>query len=283
MSGASGFVGSKLRQRFENKGRQVIALGRTELALPTEELARLMRRVNCIVNLAGAPVIHRWSQAYKKVMVQSRVALTRKLVNACALLDAPPQVFLSASAIGCYPPSGTHSEKIHCLTNDFLGNLVRDWEHEAMMARGLGIRTAVFRFGVVLGPGGGALTKMLVPFRLGLGGRIGSGKQSFSWIHLQDLERVFEEALQDTSYEGIYNLTSPSPTTNTGLTRVLSKVLARPAILPVPEFVLQILFGEGAQVLTTGQAVIPQRLLDRGFHFDFPTLDKAVADCVARS
>lgn len=283
MSGASGFVGSKLRQVFEKNGWQVVTLGRAEFALSVEGLARLLRGANCIVNLAGAPVFCRWSEAYKKVMVQSRVALTRKLVTACALLDTPPQVFLSASAVGCYTSSGTHSEKTHSLANDFLGNLVRDWEYEAFMAQGLGIRTAVFRFGAVLGPGGGALTKMLVPFRLGLGGRIGSGKQSFSWVHLHDLARVFEQALQDGSFEGVYNLTAPFPTTNAGLTQALSRALARPAILPVPEFVLRILFGEAAQVLTSGQAVLPQRLLDRGFHFDFPTIDAAVADCVVRS
>lgn len=283
MSGASGFVGSKLRHTFEKNGWRVISLGRAEFSLPPEELARSLQRANCIVNLAGAPVIHRWSKEYKNIMVQSRVGLTKKLVSACALLDASPQVFLSASAIGCYTSLGTHSEKIHHLADDFLGNLVRDWEREAFLAQEQGIRTAIFRFGVILGPGGGALKKMLLPFRLGLGGRIGTGSQSFSWVHIQDLTRVFEQAVQDSTYEGIYNLTSPSPTTNAGLTKALSHALSRPAILPVPEFVLQILFGEGAQVLTSGQAVLPQRLLDKGFHFDFPTIDAAVADCVRRS
>lgn len=283
MSGASGFVGSKLRRTFEGNGWQVITLGRKEFSLPPKELARSLQGANCLVNLAGAPVIHRWSKEYKKIMVQSRVSLTKKLVSACGMLDVPPQVFLSASGIGCYASSGIHNETSGQFADGFLGNLVRDWEDAAFMAQGLGIRTAIFRFGVVLGPGGGALQKMLLPFKLGLGGKIGTGKQSFSWIHLQDLTRVFEQALTDSTYEGVYNLTSPTPTTNAGLTQALSTALSRPAILPVPEFILRIMFGEGAQALTSGQAVLPQRLLDKGFQFDFPTIDAAIADCVVRS
>lgn len=281
MSGASGFVGSTLRRRFEQNGWQVRPLGRREFSLPAADLARTLQGADGIVNLAGAPVISRWSEEYKKIMVQSRIALTAKLVSACALLDIPPQVFLSASAIGCYASSGTHSEESQLLAHDFLGDLVRDWEHEAFAARALGIRTAVFRFGVVLGPGGGALAKMLTLFKLGLGGKIGTGLQPFSWVHLQDLARVFEQALTDPTYEGVYNLTAPNPTTNAGLTKALAQAVSRPAILPVPEFVLRILFGEGAQVLTSGQTALPQRLLDRGFRFDFPTIDAAVSDCAA--
>lgn len=282
MSGASGFVGSTLRGRLAEKGWHVRSLGRAELSLPPEELARLLQGVDCIINLAGAPVISRWTAEYKKIMYQSRVALTRKLVSACALLEIPPQVFLSASAIGCYTEAGMHREDSQLLAHDFLGELVRDWEHEAFRARELGMRTAVFRFGVVLGPGGGALAKMITPFKFGLGGVIGTGRQPFSWIHIHDLARVFEQALTDQSYEGVYNLTAPHPTTNAGLTKALSRALSRPAMLPVPEFVLRILFGEGARVLTSGQTVIPQRLLARGFQFDFPTIEAAVDDCTAQ-
>ena len=264
MSGASGFVGSILRSKFEQQGWQVRILGRAEFSKQPEDLAQFLQGVDGIVNLAGAPVISRWTEEYKKIMYQSRVTLTGKLVSACALLKIPPRVFLSASAIGCYSTSGTHSEESQLLVHDFLGNLVRDWEHEAFRARELGIRTAVFRFGVVLGPEGGALAKMLTPFKLGLGGKIGTGLQPFSWIHVQDLAMVFEQALTDSTYEGIYNLTAPNPTTNAGLTKALSRALSRPAILPVPEFVLRILFGEGAQVLTSGQTHYPKDFWTEG-------------------
>jgi len=282
MSGASGFVGSNLRRLFEGRGWQVKPLGRTDFSLPTEGLAQAIEGVDCLVNLAGAPVIGRWSPAYKKILVESRVELTRKLVDACGLLAHPPQVLLSASAIGCYPASGTHTEGSEVQTDDFLGRLIRDWERQAVRAEEFGVRVAIFRFGVVLG-GGGALAKMIPPFRLGLGGPIGSGRQPFSWIHLHDLMRVLAEAIADPSFDGVYNLTAPQPTTNAGLTLALAQALSRPAWLPVPEFVLRLLFGEGAQVLTSGQRVLPQRLLERGFSFDFPSIEAAVVDCLAPS
>ena len=280
MSGASGFVGSRLCRRFLENGWQIIALGRMDFALSAEELARRLQGVDVIVNLAGAPVIHRWSQEYKKIMYESRVDLTRKLVAAVMQMEHPPQVFLSASATGCYSATGVHTEEDHVLADDFLGVLSRDWEQEAFRARQCGCRTAVFRFGVVLGSGGGALAKMIFPFRLGLGGIIGNGRQPFSWIHIQDLTRVFAAALNDDSYEGVYNMTAPNPTNNSGFTKALGKALSRPTVLRVPGFVFRVLYGEGAQVLTSGQTVVPKRLLDRGFQFDFPLIDGAVADCL---
>lgn len=280
MSGASGFVGSHMCREFRKNGWEIIALGRKEFALPTEELAKRLQGVDVIVNLAGAPVITRWTEEYKKVLYESRITLTRKLVSACKLLAPPPQLFLSASAIGCYSATGTHTEDDNTLADDFLGRLARDWEQEAFRAKEVGCRTAIFRFGVVLGQGGGALAKMLLPFKLGIGGTIGNGRQPFSWVHIKDLTRAFEAAINDSTYEGIYNLTAPHPTTNLGLTKTLGRALSRPTIFPVPEFVLRLLYGEGAQALTSGQTVIPKRLLDSGFQFDFPYIEEAVADCL---
>jgi uncharacterized protein (TIGR01777 family) len=280
LSGASGFVGSNLSRELEGKGYKIIPLGRKEFSLSNQELADILKPVDSIINLAGAPVINRWTEEYKKTMYDSRVSLTRKLVDSCALLDKKPGVVLSASAVGCYSSAGIHTEEDHVLADDFLGKLTKEWEHEAFRANDLGIRTAVFRFGVVLGKGGGALAKMLTPFKLGLGGVIGSGQQAFSWIHIRDLIRIFGNALSDPGYEGIYNLTAPNPTTNKGLTKALGKALSRPTFLSVPEFVLRMQFGEGAQVLTSGQHVIPERLLASGFDFEFPDIEESLADCV---
>ncbi len=280
MSGASGFVGSDMCRKFKNNGWEIIALGRREFALPTEELAKRLQGVEVIVNLAGAPVISRWTEEYKKVIYESRITLTRKLVSACRLLNKPPHLFLSTSAIGCYSATGTHTEVDNILADDFLGHLTRDWEQEVFRAKEFGCRTVVFRLGVVLGQGGGALAKMLLPFKLGLGGTIGNGSQPFSWVHIKDLTRAFEAAINDSTYEGVYNLTAPHPTTNFGLTKALGKALSRPTIFPVPEFVLRLLYGEGAQVLTSGQTVLPKRLLDSGFQFDFPSIEEAVTDCL---
>lgn len=280
MSGATGFVGSNLCRTFKNNGWEIIALGRKEFALPTEELAKRLQGVDVIVNLAGAPVISRWTEEYKKILYESRITLTRKLVSTCKLLKNPPHLFLSTSAIGCYSATGTHTEDDNILADDFLGHLTQDWEQEAFRAKEFGCRIAIFRFGVVLGQGGGALAKMLLPFKLGLGGTIGNGSQPFSWVHIKDLTRAFETAINDATYEGIYNMTAPHPTTNLGLTKALGRALSRPTIFPVPEFVLRLLYGEGAQVLTSGQTVIPKRLLESGFHFDFPSIEEAVTDCL---
>ncbi|MBU0665392.1 MAG: TIGR01777 family oxidoreductase [Proteobacteria bacterium] len=280
MSGASGFVGSDMCRKFKNNGWEIIALGRREFALPTEELAKRLQGVDVIVNLAGAPVISRWTEEYKKVIYESRIPLTRKLVTACKLLNNPPRLFLSTSAIGCYSATGTHTEVDNILADDFLGHLTRDWEQKALRAKEFGCRTVVFRLGVVLGQGGGALAKMLLPFKLGLGGTIGNGSQPFSWVHIKDLTRAFEAAINDSTYEGVYNLTAPHPTTNLGLTKALGRALSRPTIFPVPEFALRLMYGEGAQVLTSGQTVLPKRLLDSGFQFDFPSIEEAVTDCL---
>jgi uncharacterized protein len=280
MSGASGFVGSNLCRRFKENGWKIITLGRKEFTLSEEELAQHMQGAEVIVNLAGASVMARWTEKYKKLIYESRVVLTRKLVMACTLMEKAPHVFLSASAIGCYSSAGTHTEESNMLADDFLGHLIRNWEYEALRSKEFGSRTTVFRFGVVLGPGGGALSKMLFPFKLGLGGTIGNGKQPFSWIHIKDLIRVFEAAIIDSTFEGVYNMTSPHPTNNLGLTKAIGIALSRPTILPVPGFVLRLLYGEGANVLTSGQTVIPKRLMESGFQFDFPSIDDAVSDCL---
>lgn len=282
VSGASGFVGSNLCRRFLENGWEIVPLGRKEFALPADELAKQMLGVDVIVNLAGAPVINRWTNEYKEILYHSRVTLTRKLVDACLLMKNIPRAFLSASAVGCYASTGIHSENDHVLADNFLGNLTKNWENEAFKGKSFGIRTAVFRFGVVLGRRGGALEKMVLPFKLGLGGTIGNGKQPFSWIHIKDLVRVFEAAVDDSSYEGVYNMTSPQPATNLELTKALGKALSRPTILSVPEFFLRILYGEGAQVLTSGQTAVPQRLMDRGFQFEFPSIGEAVVDCLRK-
>jgi len=280
ISGASGFVGSNMCRRFKENGWEIIALGRGEFASSSEELAKRIHGVDVVVNLAGAPVISRWSESYRRLLYESRITPTAKLIRACKLMDKPPCVFLSASATGCYAATGTHTEEDNVVSEDFLGYLTRDWEHEAFRAEEFGSRTAIFRLSVVLGKEGGALKKMLLPLRIGLGGTIGNGRQPLSWIHMKDLIRVFETAINDPTYEGIYNLTAPHPTTNIELTKVLGRSLSKPTFLQIPVFVLRLWYREGAQVLTSGQIAIPKRLLDRGFQFDFPTINEAVSDCL---
>ncbi len=279
LSGATGFVGSNLSSSFRELNWQVVPLGRKEFK--SGLLADKMTGTDVVVNLAGAPVIKRWTPEYKKVIYESRVNITKSLVAACSQMDSKPKLFISVSAIGYYAYGGPHTENNHVKADNFLGHLAQDWEKEALKAKELGLRVVIFRFGVVLGKDGGALKEMLAPFQLGLGGTIGEGSQPFSWIHISDLKRAFQTAIDDESYEGVYNLTAPNPTTNKGLTKALGKALGKPTIMTVPKFVLRLQLGEGAQVLTEGQAVLPERLINSGFSFSFNDIEAAVKDCVS--
>jgi uncharacterized protein (TIGR01777 family) len=280
MSGASGFVGTELRRVFQDKGWNCVPLGRDDFKSGTEVLAQRMEGANVVINLAGAPVTGRWTEEYKKVLYESRINVTRKIARAFSGMDAKPDLFISASAVGYYDSKGVHTEEKHVKASDFLGRLAGDWEGEALRAEELNIRTVIYRFGIVLGSNGGALKKMLVPFKLGMGGTIGDGSQGFSWIHIADLTRACIRAIEDQTFKGIYNLTSPNPSTNKEFSMALGRALNRPVLLHVPAFLLRMQLGEGAHVLTGGQKVIPERLLESGFTFDFPELDGALRDCV---
>jgi uncharacterized protein (TIGR01777 family) len=280
VSGASGFVGSRLVADFQKRGWKTIPLGRNDFKLASAELAKRLLPADIIVNLAGAPIIARWTEEYKRTMYASRVEVTRKIVDACSLLETKPRLLISTSAIGYYSNQGQHTEQNYVKADGFLGSLAQAWEDAALEAGEIGMRVVIFRFGVVIGRDGGALKKMLIPFKAGLGGTIGDGSQPFSWVHIHDLIRAYVKVIHDTTCEGVYNLTAPKPTTNKGLTQALSAALRKPAFLQVPRFVLRLQFGEGAQVLIQGQNVLPKRLLDSGFQFTFSDIDAAVKDCV---
>lgn len=281
MSGATGFVGGHLTRGFESKGWTVIPLRRDDFQ-SDDGLAKKCEGADIIINLAGAPVAARWTEEYKKTLYQSRLGPTMALVRVMGRLSQRPNAFISTSAIGIYSTNvaRTHDEVDCEYADDFLGRLAQEWEKEALAAKNSGVRTLIFRFGVVLGRSGGALEKMLTPFKLGLGGIIGDGTQPFSWIHIDDLIEVYIRAIEDETMSGVFNLTSPEPTTNAGLTRALGKALRRPTVMKVPAFVLRLQLGEGAQVVTKGQRVIPKRLLGLGYRFRYHSIDEAIRDLV---
>jgi len=280
MTGGSGFVGSHLARAFEAMGWDAREIARDDISSGPENLAKKIGDADVLVNLAGAPIIKRWTEGYKKIMYQSRVDLTRTLVEAVALMKNKPSVLISTSAVGYYSSSGIHDEYSYEQADGFLGRMAHDWEQEAMRANLSGVRTVIFRFGIVLGRGGGALKQMLLPFRLGIGGTVGDGSQAFSWVHTEDLIRAFIMAIEVDSVTGIYNLCAPEPSTNRALTKALAKTLGRPAFLRIPEFVLRLQYGQAADVLTKGQSVYPKRLTEAGFRFIFSDLQEAVRDCV---
>jgi uncharacterized protein len=275
ITGASGFVGRALSERLRASGHSV-----TAVSLRTQLDPELFAQCQAVVNLTGEPVAQRWTAAARERISNSRIQGTRSLV--AALRKHPPGVLVSASAVGYY---GSRGDEI--LTedsppaSDFLGQLALAWEQEAQAAEQFGVRVVTPRIGVVLGRGGGALAQMLLPFRAGVGGRLGTGEQWMSWIALDDLVSLIESAIEDAALSGPVNAVAPNPVTNAAFTRELAAVLHRPAILPVPAFALKILFGEMSQILLGGQRVIPQAALRAGFQFRFADLGRALRQAIA--
>ncbi len=278
ITGSSGFVGRNLTKVFESNGFKVIGIKREELK-NIEKLTSIIEETNLLINLAGANIINRWTDKYKKLLLDSRINTTRALIQAISKSKNKPEMFISTSAVGIYKNLTCYDEEYYDYEDDFLARLCKTWENEALKAKEFEVRTVIFRFGIVLGHGG-ALEKMLTPFKLGLGGTIGDGSHDFSFVHIDDLTNAYNFVYDNPTCTGIYNLTAPIPTTNYDFTKALGTVLNRPTILPIPKFVLNLIFGEGAKVLTEGQCVKPKRLLDNGFKFNFKTIEHTVANLV---
>ncbi|CAM3413947.1 TIGR01777 family oxidoreductase [Arcobacter aquimarinus] len=275
ITGASGFVGTSLKKYFSALGYKIISISRDVLN-DNKKLEETLNQTDIVINLAGANIINRWSESYKKLLYSSRIETTSKIVNAINSIQNRPKLLISTSAVGIYNNKTTYDEN-GSYSNDFLSNLCQDWEKEAKKAKNESTKVSIFRFGIVMGKDGGALQKMITPFKLGLGGTIGDGKQAFSYIHINDLLNAYKFVIEN-EFEDTFNLTAPIPTTNKGLTLALGKTLKRPTILPVPQFVLNIIFSEGARVLTDGQSAIPKKLLELGFKFKFNTIEETIED-----
>lgn len=280
MSGATGFVGAYLGKAFTEKGWKTVPISRDDFKSGTEFLLKKIENSDVVINLAGASIATRWTEEYKKVMYASRIETTKMLASTLESMKKKPEVFISVSAVGIYEAGGPYTEGDEKYADDFLGRLAADWERSALEARKTEVRTVILRLGIVLGKGGGAFDKMLVPFKMGLGGVIGDGKQPFSWVHIDDVARVFIKVIEDSTLEGIFNLSAPNPTTNEGLTKALGRALGRPTLMRIPGFVLRLQLGEGAEALLKGQAVLPGRLIESGFSFRFTKIEAAIDDLV---
>lgn len=263
LNGANGFVGTKLRQTFDNH----VVLERNDTQ---EEILKKLQDVDVVINLAGAPIIKKWTKEYKKILYSSRIVTTKNLVN--AINQSSVKYFISTSAVGIYPNNVPCNESCDTYPKDFLSTLAQSWESEAKNAN---VPTAILRFGIVLGSDGGALKQMLTPFKLGVGGIIGDGKMKMSWIDISDLINIYQ-FLMDKRLIGTFNASSPNPVTNYEFTKTLGKVLHRPTMLPLPEFVLKLVFGEASSVLTDSKEVYPKELENAGFKFSYPTLQESL-------
>ena len=279
LTGATGFVGGALAQLLRSKTHEVRSVSRGAGGDHDWSDASLEAGVEwceAVVHLAGENLFgKRWSAATKERLRQSRTDTTRRLAELCA--RHAPRTFLSASAVGYYGPSEQQGlTESSPAGDDFLARLCVDWEAAQAPAHEADVRCLTLRIGVVLGAGGGALQKMLLPFRLGVGGRVGSGRQWFPWVHLDDLVALIAHLLEHEECAGIYNATAPQPVTNADFTRAMGRVLRRPTLLPAPGFALKLALGEVADVLLTGQHVLPARALESGFEFAHPEIEGAL-------
>lgn len=287
VSGASGLIGSELVPALRASGHDVIRLVRREVA-GTDEVAwnpatgsldaHLLEGVDGIVNLSGENIGQRWTASRKREILESRLAATGLLARTAAALDPRPSVFVSAGGVGVYGDRGDEIvTEESTLGSGFEADVVRAWEAAAAPARDAGIRVVNFRQGVVLAKEGGALARMLLPFKLGVGGRVGSGKQWWSWVAIDDVTAAYGFVLGH-EIDGVVNLTAPNPVTNAQFADALGKALGRPTILPTPAFAIRALFGEmGEDVLLCGRRALPARLIESGFDFSAPTIDTALS------
>jgi uncharacterized protein (TIGR01777 family) len=289
ISGSSGLIGSALAGALEARGHSIKRLVR-RAARGDDEISwdpsrgqldtRRLEGVDAVVNLAGENLARRWTPAARTRIRSSRVNGTAILARALAAMPAKPRVMLSGSAVGIY---GTRGDEIldesSELGDDFLASVCRDWEGATEPAADAGIRVVRLRTGIVLSRHGGALAKMLLPFRVGLGGRLGDGRQWMSWIALTDVIAALAFLLRAESVSGAVNLVGPNPVTNADFARTLGYVLGRPSLIPVPKFALALLLGQmGEDTVLASQRVRSRRLLENGFKFKLPTLESALRD-----
>jgi uncharacterized protein (TIGR01777 family) len=301
MTGATGLVGTALVKSLTAEGHTIYRLTRAEARTSSAKesgvfdlpwipssgeiggcagpgVLPLPATVDAVINLAGAPVVGaRWTKERKALLRSSRVHTTCGLVSAIAKMDKRPRVLISASAIGYYGNRGDEvvTEKSAPGT-DFLAELAKAWENEAVKAEEFGARVLLLRFGIILAKQGGALPQMMLPFKYGLGGKLGSGRQWTSWIALQDVVAIIQAALRSDSWKGPVNLVAPQAVRNSDFTKSLAKVMRRPAIFAAPAFALRLAMGEMAETLLGGGRVAPQVLEQHGYRFLYADLDEAL-------
>ncbi|MEI7889181.1 MAG: TIGR01777 family oxidoreductase [Actinomycetes bacterium] len=298
VTGATGMIGRTLVAQLKQRGDEVTVLSRNpeaaEAALGVKAVAwnpeseqapvAVISHSEAVIHLAGESVAQRWTVKAKAGIRSSRVDGTANLVAAMRQADVKPRVFISGSAVGWYGPrDASPVTEGSSPGEDFLAQVCVDWETAAQEAVELGIRTVILRTGVVLSSNGGALSRMLPPFKAGVGGPVAGGKQMVPWIHIDDIVGLILASLDgDERWSGVFNATAPHPVSNTELSKTLGRVLRRPAFAPVPAFAIKAMYGEMAQIVTTGQNAVPARASELGFRWRQPELESALRQLLSR-
>jgi uncharacterized protein (TIGR01777 family) len=300
VTGATGFVGSRLVKKLQQDGHSIVVLSRSadraQRVFPSANFSNVtvvgytptqpgdwqasISGCDGVVNLAGEPIADgRWTAERKQSILDSRKLGTRLIVDAIAQAESKPSVLVNSSAIGYYGTSETATfDETSPSGDDFLAQVCREWEAEAQRVTETGTRLVILRTGIVLGLEGGAIAKMITPFRLFAGGPLGTGKQWVSWIHREDLVNLMVASLTQSTYSGILNATAPNPVRMSELCDVMGQVMGRPSWLPVPEFALEALLGDGAKVVLEGQQVLPKRIQSLPFSYQFATIQTALSN-----
>ena len=299
ISGATGFIGMKLIQELKKDGHELFGLTRNIESAQKKDTdviwikweshneiidLKPYGKIDAVINLVGENLANkRWNNEQKKIIYNSRVEATRTLCKSIRESQEKVDVFVSTSAIGIYGDRET--EEIHedsLIVDDFIGSLCKDWEEALTSNSDVYSRHVIIRVGLVLGKNGGMMEKLLPLFSLGLGGKLSSGKQYMSWIHLDDICRIFLKALTDNDMQGVHNGTAPFPVTNKEFTEVLGKTIRKPTAFTVPKLALKIAMGEMAEHVLSGARIIPKKLKENDFHFIYPTIEKAIKDVVSK-
>jgi uncharacterized protein len=302
ITGATGLVGSRLVEKLTSQGDRIVVLTRSvdrakrifpQSAFPDLDIVscdlkrsgdwqQSISGCDAVVNLAGEAIAERWTNEHKAEIVSSRQLATKNIVEAIKKAESKPSALINASAIGYYGTSETETfDETSIAGNDFLAEVCKTWETEAQKVKEAGTRLVILRIGIVLA-NGGALGKMIGPFKMFAGGPIGSGRQWFSWIHREDLVDLIVQSIKRQDMEGVFNATSPNPVKMNQLCQTLGEVMNRPSWLPVPDFVLELMLGDAAKVVLEGQQVLPKHLQASGFQYQYPTLKPALTEVVAK-
>jgi uncharacterized protein (TIGR01777 family) len=281
VSGANGYIAKNLKRELESAHHTILPIERI-LLYNVDQLSELLSDAEVVINLAGAPILQRWTEKNKDEIFRSRVETTQNIVKAINSLpdNKKPQTFISASAMGIYSPDINHTEASTSFSSDFVGEVVKSWENASVELSPL-VRRVIFRIGLILGKEAKTITNLMPLFKMGLGGKIGTGKQPFPFVHIHDVVNAILWCIQNEQSQGTYNLVAPENIDNKIFTRILANSLNRPAFFTVPEFILKLVYGEAASLLLQSPQVTPERLLNEGFVFQYPEIKSCLAEITA--
>jgi hypothetical protein len=278
IAGHTGFTGSYIRRYLTDKGHEIVPVSRIDFI--QHNISFKLLDCDVIINFTGHPILCRWNEANMNKIIESRVGTTSSIVHTMSVITHPPKVLINASAIGIYSELPAQTEINFKASGGFLSEVVEQWESEAMKGIYSDTRVVIMRLGVVLGRNGGILKKLSPLFRIGLGAIIGNGKQKMSFVHIEDLARAVEHCINNPESQDVYNLTTPFPVTNREFSKALARALRKKVWLRIPKFILKIIFGRAASFLYESKDVIPRRLLDEGFQFQFPDIESSLNDII---